>query len=111
MTTRTIRFYEDVGLLSPARSGGQRIFDGRDRTRLRLILRGKRVGFALAEIAEIVDMYDSDPGERGQLELLLGRIDVHRADLLARRQAVDETLKELEQVASAAGVRLAQLTD
>ena len=65
VTTRTIRFYEDQGLLSPRRRGQTRLFDQRDRTRLKLILRGKRLGFSLSEINEIVDMYDAPPGETG----------------------------------------------
>ena len=73
VTLRTIRFYEDRGLLSPERRGSQRVFHPRDRVRLGLILRGKRLGFSLEEIAKIVDMYDAEPGEAGQLRYLLGR--------------------------------------
>ena len=109
VTTRTIRFYEDVGLLSPAREGTRRIFDSRDRTRLKLILRGKRIGFSLNEIAEIVDMYDSAPGERGQLELLVARIAEHRSSLVDKRDAIDSTLAELESVEARARDRLQQL--
>ena len=65
VTLRTLRHYEDVGLLSPERRGTRRVFHQRDRIRLRLILRGKRLGFTLPEIATIVDMYDDQPGEAG----------------------------------------------
>ena len=77
-TLRTIRFYEDRGLLSPERAGTTRIFHDRDRVRLQLILRGKRLGFTLTEIAHVLDLYDEQPGERGQLEFLITDIDRRR---------------------------------
>ena len=77
-TLRTIRFYEDRGLLTPERHGTARIFHDRDRVRLQLILRGKRLGFTLDEIAHVIDMYDETPGERGQLEFLIADIDQRR---------------------------------
>ena len=67
VTHRTLRHYESLGLLSPERRGTQRIFHRRDRVRLDLVLRGRRLGFPLEEIRRIVDMYDDHPGERGQL--------------------------------------------
>ena len=73
VTTRTIRFYEDKGLLSPTRAGHRRIYTQGDRVRLRLVLRGKRLGFSLDEIADIIEMYDTEPGETGQLHYLLKR--------------------------------------
>ena len=81
----------------------------RDRTRLVLILRGKRLGFSLAEIAEIIDMYDAPPGELGQLRTLLGRIGEHRADLEARRDELDRTIAEFDDVADKVRTRLAEL--
>ena len=66
VTARTIRHYEDEGLIAPLRDGQRRVYRPRDRTRLRLILRGRRLGFALAEVREIVDLYDAAPGEIGQ---------------------------------------------
>ena len=66
VTTRTIRFYEDQGLLAPKRQGRNRVYDRRDRTRLKLALRGKRLGFALSEIREILDLFDSPQGEEQQ---------------------------------------------
>jgi len=77
-TLRTIRFYEDEGLLTPERVGTTRVFRDRDRVRLQLILRGKRLGFTLAEIAHILGLYDEPPGERGQLEFLIADIAKRR---------------------------------
>jgi DNA-binding transcriptional MerR regulator len=98
ITLRTLRHYEDVGLLTPERRGTTRVFHQRDRIRLRLILRGKRLGFTLPEIATIVDMYDDQPGEAGQLRYLLDQIEVRRAELAQRRRDIDDTLEELADV-------------
>lgn len=98
VTLRTLRHYEDVGLLSPERRGTRRVFHQRDRIRLRLILRGKRLGFTLPEIATIVDMYDDQPGEAGQLQFLLDQIEVRRAELRQRLRDIDDTLAELAEV-------------
>ncbi|MGH3366913.1 MAG: MerR family transcriptional regulator [Nocardioidaceae bacterium] len=98
VTLRTIRFYEDRGLLSPERRGTARIFHHRDRVRLGLVLRGRRLGFSLDEIATIVDMYDAEPGEAGQLRYLLAQIDVRRTELEQRRKDIEETLAELDEV-------------
>lgn len=95
-TLRTIRFYEDKGLLSPERDGQTRIFHPRDRVRLRLVLRGKRLGFGLDEIAHIVDMYDQTPGESGQLEYLITDIEDRRTSLLHKRKDLDEELADLD---------------
>ena len=98
VTLRTLRHYEEIGLLSPERRGTTRVFHHRDRIRLELILRGRRLGFTLPEIATIVDMYDDHPGEVGQLEYLLDRIEGRRADLEQRRRDIDETMAELDEV-------------
>jgi DNA-binding transcriptional MerR regulator len=98
VTLRTIRFYEDRGLLTPERRGTVRVYHPRDRVRLGLILRGKRLGFSLDEIATIVDMYDAEPGEEGQLVYLLDQITNRRAELEQRRRDIDETLQELAEV-------------
>src|SRR5688572_19569182 len=95
-TLRTIRFYEDSGLLAPERAGTTRIFHDRDRVRLQLILRGKRLGFTLTEIAHVLDLYDDQPGERGQLEYLISDIDQRRRALQAKRHDLDEALAELD---------------
>lgn len=97
-TLRTIRFYEDSGLLTPERVGTRRIYHPRDRVRLQLILRGKRLGFSLGEIATIVDMYDAEPGEAGQLDYLLDQIGRRRAELEQRRADIAQTLAELDAV-------------
>lgn len=98
VTTRTIRFYEDEGLIAPARRGQTRIFSPRDRVRLRLILRGKRLGFSLEEIREIIDLYDAEPGEEGQLRHFLAKIGERRAALEQQRADIAETLGELAEV-------------
>ena len=98
VTLRTIRHYEDLGLLSPERRGTVRVFHNRDRVRLALILRGRRLGFSLDEIATIVNMYDEQPGEEGQLRYLLEQIERRRSDLEQRRRDIDETLAELDEV-------------
>ncbi|MGH3487666.1 MAG: MerR family transcriptional regulator [Actinopolymorphaceae bacterium] len=109
LTLRTIRFYEDQGLISPERRGSQRVFRARDRVRLGLILRGKRLGFSLQEIAKIVDMYDAEPGEAGQLRYLLEQIAVRREELEQRRRDIEETLGELAEVERRCREDLAQL--
>lgn len=96
VTHRTIRHYEALGLLSPERRGTQRVYHRRDRTRLTLILRGKRLGFPLEEIGTIVDLYDGARGPRGQLEYVLSQVDDRRADLQARLHDVQESLAELD---------------
>jgi DNA-binding transcriptional MerR regulator len=98
VTLRTIRFYEDLGLLAPERRGTARIYRARDRVRLALVLRGKRLGFSLDEIATIVDMYDAAPGEAGQLRYLLTQIDARRAELEQRRRDIEATLGDLAEV-------------
>ncbi len=95
-TLRTIRHYEELGLIRPGRNGRQRVYAERDRVRLQLILRGKRLGFTLEEIAHIIDLYDDPPGEAGQLEFLLSEIERRRSDLLQRRADLDAVLAELD---------------
>ena len=98
VTTRAIRFYEDEGLLEPQRQGRQRVYSSRDRVRLKLILRGKRLGFSLSEIGDIIDMYDSEPGEVGQLQYFIEKISVRRETLKQQRDDIDVTLKELDSI-------------
>lgn len=95
ITTRTIRFYEDQGLITPGRSGQRRVYAPRDRVRLKLIMRGKRLGFSLEEIREIIDLYDVDPTERTQLRLLLGKIADRRAVLTRQQRDIASLLSEL----------------
>lgn len=110
VTTRTLRHYEAEGLVSPARSGSARVYDHRDRARLRLVLRGKRFGMSLPEIREIVGMYDgAASSERRQLETLLGRLSEITADLRARQADLARTLTEVAEVAEQCRDRLDQL--
>ena len=109
VTTRTIRFYEDEEMLSPLRDGQRRIYRPRDRTRLKLILRGKRLGFPLAEVREIVNLYDAPQGEDAQLHLFLAKIADRRRELEAKRQDIETSLEELESVADNCRHRLQEL--
>jgi DNA-binding transcriptional MerR regulator len=110
VTTRTIRFYEDEGLIAPARRGQTRIFSARDRVRLKLILRGKRLGFSLEAIREIIDLYDAEPGEEGQLRHFLAKIGERRAALEQQRADIAETLGELAEVEARCLEQLKSLT-
>jgi len=95
VTTRTIRFYEDQGLLSPRRDGTNRVFSNRDRVRLKLALRGKRLGFSLAEIRELFELYDVSRDERKQLEEFLSRLDRRRVHLEQQREDIEVMLTEI----------------
>jgi DNA-binding transcriptional MerR regulator len=95
VTHRTVRHYEDLGLISPERRGTRRIYHRRDRTRLNLILRGKRLGFPLEQIRTIIDLFDAPRGRRAQLEYVLGQIDERRADLDQRLRDVQDAIAEL----------------
>ncbi|MBP0049681.1 MerR family DNA-binding transcriptional regulator [Marinobacterium sp. AK62] len=95
VTTRSIRFYEDQGLLHPSRRGQTRIYSSKDRVRLKLILRGKRLGFSLAETRELFDLWDDSlSGSEKQLNLLLKTIDGKRAEL--EQQLKDIAMVQLE---------------
>lgn len=96
ITHRTVRHYEELGLISPERRGTQRVYHRRDRTRLALILRGRRLGFPLEEIRTIIDLYDAPRGKRSQLEYVLGQIDDRRADLAQRLRDIEDALAELD---------------
>ena len=96
VTTRTIRFYEDEGLLSPRREGTNRIFSLRDRVRLKLALRGKRLGFSLAEIRELFELYDVSRDEHKQLEEFLARLERRRAHLEQQREDIEIMLREID---------------
>lgn len=95
ITTRTIRFYEDRGLITPGRAGQRRVYASRDRVRLKLIMRGKRLGFSLEEIREMIDIYDMDRSERAQLRLVLGKIAERRAALSQQQRDIVSMLGEL----------------
>lgn len=95
ITTRAIRFYEDCGLLEPARSGRNRVYSARDRARLRLTLRGKRLGLKLAEVKELVDMYESRRDTGPQLRRFLAVLARHRGQLEQRLGDLQTTLAEV----------------
>ena len=97
-THRTIRFYEDEGLLKPRREGQARIYSARDRARLSLILRGRRLGFSLAEIAEMLDLYDADPGHVRQLTVALEKGRARIAQLERQRADIEAALGELKEL-------------
>ena len=109
VTQRTLRFYEEHGLLTPERRRTQRIFHTGDRVRLELVLRGKRLGFPLEEIKKIVGMYDADSGEAGQLSYLLDQITVRRSELEQRRSDIERTLAELDDLELRCRADLVQL--
>jgi DNA-binding transcriptional MerR regulator len=96
VTTRTIRFYEDQGLLSPTREGTTRLFSPRDRVRLKLALRGKRLGFSLAEIRELFELYDVSRDEHKQLEEFLVKLERRRAGLEQQREDIEVMLNEID---------------
>jgi DNA-binding transcriptional MerR regulator len=98
ISTRTIRFYEAKGLIGPERAGANRVFTRRDRARLILILRGKRLGFTLNAIAQYLDMYDADPDQKAQTQLLLEKVEAAIANLEIKRQDIDKTLAELADI-------------
>lgn len=98
VTARAIRFYEDQGLLSPTREGAggrSRVYTGRDRTRLKLTLRGKRLGLSLSEIRDLVDMYETPKDTTAQMHRFLGVLARHRETLEQQREDIDMTLAEI----------------
>jgi DNA-binding transcriptional MerR regulator len=97
VTPRTIRFYEDQGIVSPAREGRNRIFGPRDRTRLKLALRGKRLGLQLSEILTLIDMYDGPGDTAVQLRQYLTVLEQHRVTLEQQRRDIDDTLQEISE--------------
>jgi len=96
ITPRAIRFYEDQGLLAPRRDGQRRIYTPRDRTRLKLTLRGKRLGLTLSEIRELIDMYEPGRDQRSQLERFLAVLESHKASLLQQRSDIEAQLAEIQ---------------
>lgn len=109
VTPRTIRHYEAEGLISPAREGQRRIYSGRDRVRLALVLRGKRLGFSLAEAKEIIDLYAAPRGEAFQLRTLLEKLDEKRAILEDKRHDLDAAITNMDKYAARCRERLAEL--
>ena len=98
ITPRAIRFYETKGLVNPRRAGTTRIYTHRERGRLQLILRGKRLGFSLTDIGEYLDLYDADPAQHDQILLLLDKVNIRVEALKAQKDDLDATLSELTSV-------------
>ena len=110
ITTRTIRFYEEKGYLSPNREGTRRIYSPADRTSLRLILRGKRLGLTLDETADMIKMYGSPRGNQKQLEKFIVRINEKRSELEQKRQDLEVMMNDLQSVENKCHVALAEVT-
>jgi DNA-binding transcriptional MerR regulator len=98
VTARTIRFYEDKKLIAPQRAGTARVYTHRNRARLVLILRGKRIGFSLREIKEFLDLYDTDPAHHLQTRKLQAAVRQRLAKLQEQRTAIDQSLTELNEI-------------
>jgi DNA-binding transcriptional MerR regulator len=107
VTARTLRFYEERGLLAPRRQGQDRIYSRRDRARLRLVLMGKSVGFSLDEIREMLDLYDLNDGRVTQLSVSLARIREQTEKLKAQRNDIDRAITELERAGEVVAAELA----
>ena len=97
VTTRTIRFYEDKGLIAPERSRQRRIYHPRDRVRLQLVMRGKRLGFSLDEIQEMLDLYDADPTESAQLKMFIVKLRERRKSLQRQRNDINSVISEIRE--------------
>ncbi|WP_322988419.1 MULTISPECIES: MerR family transcriptional regulator [unclassified Hoeflea] len=109
ISTRTLRFYEDEGLIQPERRGRTRLFRPADRRMIQEILRGRRIGFSIAEIREIIQVYRDPPGEAGQLRLLMRKIEEKREDLRQKRKDIEDTLVELDNIEESCLNRLAEI--
>ena len=109
VSTRTIRFYEDEGLIRPVRRGRTRLFRPSDRMLLRQILRGKRLGFSIAEIRDIIALYKAPTGERAQLETLLDKIAEKREVLEQKRRDLEETLGEMREAEDNVRARMEEI--
>jgi DNA-binding transcriptional MerR regulator len=108
ITSRTLRFYEEKGLLAPSRRGQDRLYSRRDRARLKLVLMGKSVGFSLEEVREMLDLYDLGDGQETQLTVALGKFDQKLAELEARRHDIDRAVAELAHARDVVKARLAR---
>lgn len=111
VTHRSLRHYEDLGMLSPERVGNTRVYHRSDRIRLQLILRGRRLGMSLPQIRTIVTMYDQSPGEVGQLEYLLAQLAERRTDLEQRRRDIEQSITELDEFEARCRADLDRLRD
>lgn len=95
ITPRAIRFYESRGLLDPQRRGSQRLYSRRDRARLNLIVRGRNLGFTLEDVAKYLELYDADPAQLAQTQMLLQKIELAMTDLEGKRQDIDRAVSDL----------------
>ena len=111
ITARTIRFYEDKGLISPQRAGSTRVYTARNRARMSLILRGKRLGFSLREIKDYLDLYDVDQTRSEQIKLLLTGVHKRLESLREQRREIETTINELEDIERQAVDALANHAD
>lgn len=109
ISTRTLRFYEDEGLIQPERRGRTRLYRSADRHLIQEILRGRRVGLSIAEIREIIQVYKDPPGEAGQLRLLMRKVEEKREELRQKRKDIDDTLVELDNIEDSCLARLAEI--
>jgi len=108
VTQRTLRFYEDKGLIEPHRVGSTRVYSRREIGRIQLVLRGKRLGFSIREIKEFLDLYDADPAHKEQMSRLVARVEERLEALEQQRIAIEETVVELRQIRQEALGRLTQ---
>ena len=108
VTTRTIRFYEEKGLITPLREGQKRLFTPADRVRIKLILRGKRIGMTLQECVDFIDMYDPEHNNEDQLHSLVNDVKKRRERLLQQKRDIDAMLAGLEEVQSLCEASLAK---
>lgn len=108
LTPRALRFYEDKGLITPRRAGTTRVYTHRDRARMILIQRGKRLGFSLAEIREYLDLYDADISQRTQLRHLIAAVAARLEQLLQQREALEQSISELTDIKAQADAALAE---
>lgn len=106
VSPRTLRFYETKKLINPIRVGNRRIYNYKDSARMKLILRGKRIGFSLDEIKEFLDLYDADPSQIKQINLLHGRVKERINQLVQQKNDINKTLKELNEIYQTADTAL-----
>lgn len=109
ISTRTLRFYEDEGLIHPERRGRTRLYRPADRHLIAQILRGRRIGFTIAEIREIIQVYNEPPGEVGQLKLLMKKVEEKRDGLRQKRKDIDDTIGELDSIEEICLNRMAEI--
>jgi DNA-binding transcriptional MerR regulator len=111
VTTRTIRFYEEKGLVSPLREGQKRLYTPADRVRIKLILRGKRIGMTLDESVEVIDLYQPGHNNAEQLHSLIDRVEARREQFLQQKRDIDDMLAGLDEVQNLCEQALADKTD